>query len=151
MSQILKVNKITAEQCKPLRHLVLWPHIEKESDCVIDIDHRKDAIHLGAFYNNEIISVCSLFEMKTDKLSFATQYRLRAMATHPNYRGLNAGKAVVEKAVELTKEKEFDVLWCDARKIALGFYEKCGFEVTGDFYEVRNIGPHKLMYVPLKS
>ncbi len=146
---MIQVNKISAEQCRSLRHRVLWPHIELEEDCNIDIDKRKDAIHLGAFYENQIISVCSLFEMKTEKIDFASQYRLRAMATDPNFRGMNAGKLVVEKAIEIIRKNGYEVLWCDARKVALGFYEKCGFLVTGEFYPVRNIGPHKLMYFPL--
>ena len=147
--QNITVKRIKAEECRPLRHKVLWPHIELIEECNIDIDNRGDAIHIGAFLEDELISICSLFEMRTKKLDFKKQYRLRAMATNPNFRGVNAGKAVVEKAIELTREKNYQVLWCDARKVALGFYEKCGFGVTGDFYEVRNIGPHKLMYYPL--
>ena len=131
--------------------MVLWPHIELEEDCNIEIDQRADAIHLGAFYDGQIISVCSLFEMKKERLNFATQYRLRAMATNPNFRGKSVGKQLVEKAIEIIKEKGYEVLWCDARKVALGFYEKCGFSVKGDFYQVKNIGLHKLMYFPLKS
>jgi len=148
---MMKVSRISAEQCKPLRHSVLWRHIELEIDCDIDIDQREDAIHLGAYFNDQIISVCSLFEMTTENLMYASQLRLRAMATNPDFRGQNAGRAVVKKAIELASEKNYDVLWCDAREVALGFYEKCGFQVKGDFYQVRNIGPHKLMYFPLKS
>ena len=33
-------------------------------------------------------------------------------------------------------------LWCNARVPALGFYQRCGFEVEGDEFEIDGIGPH---------
>ena len=137
---------ISARETRALRHLVLWPHIPKEEDCVIDVDHRPDAIHLGAFENGNLLSVLSLFEMSTPKLPMKYQYRLRAMATHPAYRNRGAGKLLVEYAQDIMRTKQVDVLWCDARKVALGFYEKLNFESLDEWYEVPNIGMHKLMY-----
>ncbi|MFK7757715.1 MAG: GNAT family N-acetyltransferase [Flavobacteriales bacterium] len=145
----ISVRKIDAEECKPLRHQVLWPHIPLEKDCVIDIDLRIDAIHLGAFISGKIVGVCSLFQMKNDLLPYSNPYRLRAMATSPEVRGSGAGTAIVEHAIKITRDLGHDVLWCDARAVALGFYDRLGFKTHGDFYNVRNIGPHKLMYYPL--
>ncbi len=144
------VKKINPDQCKPLRHRVLWPHIELQEDCNIDIDTRKDAIHLGAFQDDEIISICSLFQNKNPDLdSSKKQYQLRAMATDLESRGLNAGRAVVEEAIKVLHRQGTEILWCHAREVALGFYAKLGFKVKGDFYEVPKIGPHKLMYYEL--
>lgn len=142
----MTVRQITAEGTRALRHEVLWPHIENLEDCIIDIDERKDAIHLGAFHKGRLVSVCSLFEMNTPKLEFENQYRLRAMATHPDCRGLNAGKSIIEYALKLLADKSYDVLWCDAREVALGFYGKLGFDFIDEWYEVPNVGAHKLMY-----
>ena len=146
---MIEVKRISPEETKELRFLVLWPHKPDVASCTIDIDHREDAIHLGAFEGDRIIGICSLFEMTTTKLSFEKQYRLRAMATHPEARGKHAGKAIVEEAIRLVKEAGYDVLWCDARKVALGFYERLGFQLIDEWYEVPMIGPHKLMYFPL--
>lgn len=146
---MITVKQILADQTRPLRHLVLWPHIENESDCVIDIDNREDAIHLGAFLDNNIVGVCSLFRMESPRLEHPKQYRLRAMATHPDVRGMHAGQAIVEHAIEQIRSMGYDVLWCDARKIALGFYEKMGFTIIDEWYEVRNIGPHKTAFIEL--
>ena len=43
-----------------------------------------------------------------------------------------------------------ELLWCDARLEATGFYERLGFKMKGEIYNVPNIGPHKLMYIELK-
>lgn len=145
------VRRITAEETRPLRHLVLWPHLHDVASCVIDIDHREDAFHIGAFDRDRLVGVCSLFEMHTPKLPDAQQYRLRAMATHPDVRGMGAGKVVVDAALSAVQSLQKDVLWCDARKVALGFYTRMGFDRIDQWYEVRNIGPHQLMYYRFKS
>jgi GNAT superfamily N-acetyltransferase len=147
---MMEARLITPKETHSLRHRVLWPHIDNEEDCVIDIDHRPDAIHLGTFDGEKLVSILSLFEMTTPKLEHARQYRLRAMATDPEYTGRGAGRVIVMEAKRLLAAKGYDVLWCDARKVALGFYERLGFETIDEWYEVRNIGLHKLMYFELR-
>ncbi len=137
---------ITPELTKPLRHQVLWPHIADENNCTIDIDNRSDAIHLGTYDDERLVSILSLFQMDTPKLPDVKQYRLRAMATDPDYRGRGAGTLIVELAKYMIDDMGYDVLWCDARKVALGFYNRLEFQEIDEWYEVRNIGLHKLMY-----
>ena len=142
----MEVREIHATETRILRHKVLWPHLLSSEDCTIDIDEREDAIHLGAFVNGSLVGVCSLFEMETPKLRGNRMYRLRAMATDTTVRGTGVGRAIVEHALELIQSKGYDLLWCDARKVALGFYERMGFDRIDEWYEVRTIGPHQLMF-----
>lgn len=144
------IRIISPQLTRPLRHKVLWPHIERVEDCIIDIDEREDAIHLGVFDGDRLVSVGSLFAMTTPKLHQQKVYRLRAMATDPDYRGKQSGRALIEKAVELLKEKRTEVLWCDARKNAVGFYKALGFSQLPEEYEVPKIGPHYFMWIDLK-
>ena len=144
-----EVRAIESPLTRPLRHRVLWPHIKQESDCIIDIDERADAIHLGTFDGDRLVSVGSLFAMNTQKLDFTYQYRLRAMATDAEYRGKDAGRVLIETAIAKLKGITAEVLWCDARLHATGFYEKLGFQKLEEVYEVKNIGPHQFMWVEL--
>lgn len=144
-----EVKQIDAAQTHYLRHQVLWPHILKEEDCVIDMDHREDAIHLGCFYGEEIVSIGSLFQVGSSKIQAEYPYRLRAMATDPHWRGKNAGKELILFAFDLLRKKKVDVLWCDARKVAVGFYTTLGFEILLEEYEVPRIGPHYFMWKKL--
>lgn len=142
----IETRLITPEQTRPLRHLVLWPHIAKEEDCVIDIDHRDDAFHLGVFVDGELKCIGSFFAMQSDKIPFSKQYRLRAMATHPDWHGRGLARQLILHALDILKNKEQDILWCDARLKAVGFYERLGFSQIDEVYEVPKIGPHKFMW-----
>jgi hypothetical protein len=42
-----------------------------------------------------------------------------------------------------------DLVWCDARAAAAGFYERMGFRVVTAPYEISPIGPHLGMLVEL--
>jgi GNAT superfamily N-acetyltransferase len=132
-----------------LRHKVLWPHIPKLEDCVIDIDESPGAIHLGVFLDSRLISVGSLFEMHSAKIPHTVQYRLRAMATDPDFRGRHSGGMLLENAKLILRQKGIDALWCDARLSAVGFYERLGFHKLPEVYEVKNIGPHHFMWFDL--
>ena len=67
--------------------------------------------------------------------------------------GNGVGEAIINEAVKILKEGDVKVLWCDAREVAWGFYERCGFAFASneegyecDAYTVPNIGLHKMMY-----
>ena len=137
---------ISAEQTHHLRHKVLWPHIATEEECVIDIDHSDGAIHLATMDQDRIVSIGSLFKTNSSKVDFKKQYRLRAMATDPDYRKHGCGKILLTKALDILSSQDIEVLWCDARIAAVGFYTKLGFEVIDEVYDVPRIGPHKFMY-----
>ena len=49
------------------------------------------------------------------------------MATDPRVRGLGAGRALVAEGLVRVAARGGDLVWCDARKAAVGFYERIGF------------------------
>lgn len=148
---VFQVRQISPELTRPLRHLVLWPHIEKESDCVIDMDDQPAGFHLGVFDGDKLVSIGSFFPQSSSKRPASNPYRLRAMATHPDYRGRDAGKALVLQGLDMLRDRKVDMLWCDARLNAVPFYSKLGFSAMEEIYEVPKIGPHKFMWVDLKE
>jgi predicted GNAT family N-acyltransferase len=148
---MLSVSQIQPDQTKELRHLVLWPHLASVADCSIDIDDRQDAIHLGTFHEKRIVAIGSFFELHSTKINSVLQYRLRAMASDPSYRGMHAGKLLVEEGISILRSKGVDALWCDARLNAVGFYSRLGFQSLPEVYEVPLIGPHKFMWIELHS
>ena len=53
-----------------------------------------------------------------------------------------------EKVKEYSKEKAVHYIYCHSRDVARAFYEKCGFQVKGDFFEEVGI-KHWYMYINL--
>ena len=143
------VKEIRPKDCYFIRHQVLWQH-KSFDDCGIDTDDQEGAFHLGAYKDDQLICVASFFKQRQAKFSEQHQYRLRAMATLSGAQNTGAARVLLNTAFQILKEKGQDLLWCDARIIAAGFYEKLGFEKLGDTYSIPIIGLHYLMYKTLK-
>jgi GNAT superfamily N-acetyltransferase len=143
----MHVQKIPVALTRELRHLVLWPHIERRIDCAIPTEETTPGVfHLGVIDNGNIASIGTFFPMSSTKLDIRKQYRLRAMATHPDYAGKGCGRLLITYSIQLLREEGVEVLWCDARLGAVGFYEALGFSSLDEIYDVPKIGPHKFMW-----
>ena len=69
------------------------------------------------------------------------------MATDPAVRGTGAGRALVAEVLARVAGLGGDLVWCDARAAAVGFYERMGFRVLTEPYEISPIGPHLGMVI----
>ncbi len=76
-------------------------------------------------------------------------WQLRGMATDPLVRGAGAGRALVAEGLVRLATAGADLVWCDAREAAVGFYEKMGFALVTDSYDVPAVGPHRGMLIRL--
>jgi len=146
----MTIKELPAADIRKLRHEVLWPHKSSFEDCMIEPDHISTTFHMGALENNEVVGTSTFLIDVNEKFDTKCQYRLRAMATSPSVRGKQVGRQIIEASIQKLKNMKIDLLWCDARLEATGFYEKLGFTMMGEIYNVPNIGPHKLMYLKLK-
>lgn len=145
----MKIKLIHISEIKQLRHDVLWPHKASLKDCVITADELETTFHMGAVDNDIVIGTSTFLVDNNPQFESKHQYRLRAMATSPSVRGKQLGRQIIEASIEKLRTMNIDLLWCDARLEATGFYEKLGFIIKGEIYNVPNIGPHKLMYLEL--
>jgi GNAT superfamily N-acetyltransferase len=145
---VLEVRIIEPEMTYSLRHIVLRPS-QRIEDSKYDTDHEEDAFHIGAFFQGKLISVASFIIDRNPDFSIEWQYRLRQMATLEEYRKLGAGRAVVNFAENILKERGFDFIWCKGRTKVQKYYEKLGFKPYGDVFDYPPIGPHIVMYKQL--
>jgi len=142
------------DDLKRTRFDVLWPHLEDASFASLEVDLDKSAIHIAAENEKgEVVGVASLFEQDPprypNEFKESNVMRLRAMGVRPEVRGTGVGEAIINFAVEYCRMRGYYAIWCDAREVAFGFYEKQQFKYVdeNDTYEVKNIGPHKTMYL----
>ena len=114
---------------KPLGLALLAEELEKEKDDVL----------MGAFEDDDRLLGCCLLT----KMDPAT-IRLRQMAVPNNMQGKGIGRALMVFAENIARDLGYKRLTMHARKTALGFYQKLGYQVTGDeFLEVTI--PHYIM------
>ena len=164
----VRVKRVSSQDVRALRHRVLWPHKASPDVCVIDLDDAPHAIHLAAFANQNLpwglaahgqqgslVGACSLFDQPCERLAVpgrdGQSMRLRVMGTLPEARGWGAGAALIARAAEEVRSLGKEVLWCDAREVAFGFYQRMGFVFLNDTYDIPDIGPHRTMALDLSS
>src|SRR4030066_821521 len=140
---MIQIKENSAQETFPIRLEVLRKNIPLPFEFNGDFD--SDTIHLGAFKNDKLIAVSSY--MKANYKDFeGNQYQLRGMATLTEYQGFGAGKLMLQKAVQILKEKNRNLLWCNARIAAVDFYKKQGFQTFGEKFEISYVGDHYVMF-----
>lgn len=114
----------------------------------VQFEHDDDdqTFHLGAFSDNKLVSVASFYYQKHPELEGEHHYRLRGMATHPDFQRKGLSQELLKVAFPIIKQNFCSLVWCNARESALGFYQKVGFENHHGPFDIPGIGPHFLMY-----
>lgn len=150
-SSNISIEQIMASQTLDLRTRILRPGQPIEI-CHYPEDNLSSTFHLGAFVHEEgfdpVLAANGTF-MKDAHQFFPealNPYRLRGMATDLHYRGMGLGSQIIQQAEMLLKVMNCDLLWFNARENAFTFYEKNGFTLIGDMFDIPGAGPHKVMY-----
>ena len=128
----------TVRRCHPgevavLRQQVLRPHQRLD-----DVAFRRDLDEGSAHFCAEdtqggivcVASVCH--EAPPWSPGAEPAWRLRGMATAPEWRGKGAGSQVLAAVVDHVAQAGGGLLWCNARLPAVGFYQRAGMSTTGE-------------------
>jgi GNAT superfamily N-acetyltransferase len=144
----MEVLRIKAIDTHLIRHKMLRPNGTLE-DCIFQGDGDELTFHLGAFVDKKLVSVASFYFEKHPNFSDSYQYRLRGMATLPEFQGQGLSSALLRTAFPVIKQNQCSLLWCNAREKAQGFYSKVGFTPTGELFTIPQIGKHQLMSIKI--
>ena len=100
-----------------------------------NLDKEKEDILIGFFDEDDIEGCCILTpENKTN-------IRLRQMAVLSGLQRSGIGRVIMNFAENVARDKGYKVLHMHARKSAVGFYQKLGYEIVGEEFEEVTI-PH---------
>lgn len=144
-NSLVSVKKINTHDTYKIRHQVLRQGKPIES-CKFEGDDLSTTIHLGLFYYGELIGVASYMENNSELFQPHTQYQLRGMAILQQFQGKKFGNVLLEHGHKLLKLKNCDLIWCNAREVAVNFYTNAGFQITGNSFQIPEIGTHFVMY-----
>lgn len=147
MNSMIRIIKLKAEDTYSIRKEVLRKNMTLSHK--MKGDHDSDALHLGIYKSEKLVCIGSFMKATRADLS-GRQYQLRGMATSGSAQGKGYGKLLLQEAETILKNKDIDIIWCNARVVAIDFYKKMGYQVIGEVFEAPQIGPHYVMYKKLK-
>lgn len=125
----LTIRSITPEQTYPLRHTVLWPDKPFE---YVKVENDADGYHFGAFLNDNLVAVISLYV--DSQIANPVRGRFRKFAAHPDYQRMGIGSRLMEHIIAEARRLGATELWCDARLDAADFYRRFGMEAVSDVF-----------------
>ena len=140
---MIEVKRISAEDTYKVRLEVLRKNIALPYK--FNGDNDENTFHLGVFKDDTLIAVSSFMKSVHKDLE-GSQYQLRGMATLNEFQGFGAGKLMIQEAILILTELEVKFLWCNARIVAVKFYEKQGLAIMGTSFDVPKIGEHYVMF-----
>ncbi|MCW2961781.1 MAG: family N-acetyltransferase [Thermoleophilia bacterium] len=148
MTEPVEARPIDATATYDLRHRVLRPDAPME-DVQFDGDELATTHHMGAFRGDALIAIATVYREARPDSDGDDEWRLRGMAAEPAARGTGAGRAALDAIEAHARAEGGRLLWCNARTPAIGFYERAGWIVLGEEFEIPSAGPHYVMEKPL--
>lgn len=103
-----------------------------------ELEKEKENMLIGAFEEEDMLGCCMLVEEDPDTV------RLRQMAVLNDLQGKGIGRALMNFAENLARDRGYKTLSMHARKNTIGFYEKMGYRVASDEFTEITI-PHIIM------
>ena len=122
---MIAIEQIRPELTWRLRQRVLYP-AEKLYDVQMDEDNH--GYHFGAFENNELIGVVSLFQKGKD-------FQFRKFVVDESMQNKGIGTALLNYILDFSINEGAERIWCNARLSAIGFYLRSGFSQTGILFK----------------
>ncbi len=150
MNSPIEVRETVAEQTLALRTKVLRPGHAPDAR-LFGVADTEETRHFAAFDGEQIVGACYMVARAAPFESVSRAWQLRGMAVDPYRQGQGIGAILVRHVEGEAARANVELMWFNARKIAVGFYEKLGFAVIGDEFDIATIGPHLQMWKRLGS
>ncbi len=139
------IKKIDYKDTFIVRHPVLRAGKSIES-CFFDGDDLETTTHFGFFVVDKLIGVISVYQNKNATFNADNQRQIRGMAVLKEEQVHGYGKQLLERAESDCIEKNVEIIWFNAREKAVGFYQKSGYQIAGNSFEIDGIGTHYVMF-----
>lgn len=103
-----------------------------------ELDREHEDLLIGCFEDDRMEGCCLLTKVDDKAV------RLRQMAVLSGLQGKGFGRALMQFAENLARDRGYQKITMHARKTAVGFYEKLGYKVNGGEFQEISI-PHFIM------
>lgn len=102
-----------------------------------ELAKEKDHLLIAAYDDEQLMGCCMLVEE-------GKNVRLRQMAVVNDLQGKGIGRALMDFAENLSRDRGYKKITMHARKEAIGFYQKLGYVVVGEEFRELNIPHYKM-------
>ena len=143
--QTYQIRQITSRETFSVRHPVLREGRPIE-DCIFEDDDLETTYHFGLFLGESLVGVATFLSNKNSTFKENTQYQLRGMAVLQSHQNLGLGDAILKNGEQFLISKNIDMLWFNAREIAVNFYKKNNYQIIGKSFKIKGVGIHYVMY-----
>lgn len=138
-------RRVRLEDVIGLRHQVLRQGLPRQA-AIFDGDDDPAARHYGAFEDGRLIGCATLHLNRWDG---QPAWQLRGMAVAEGLRSRGIGRQLLRFIDQDLSDSPVRFLWCNARVPASAFYQKLGWEVVSEVFEIPTAGPHvKMIRLP---
>ena len=121
---MISIEQIRPELTWRLRQQVLYP---AQKLYEMELDEDNDGIHFGAFTDNALVGIISLFQQDT-------VFQFRKLTVLHEFQKMGIGNSLLNYITDYAQESGGTRIWCNARATAIGFYLKAGFLQTGKLF-----------------
>jgi len=139
------IKQISSQETFAVRQPVLRPGKAIET-CIFEGDDLLATVHFGIYDNKALAGVISVFKANHNFFTEESQHQIRGMAVLHNFQKMGLGEKLVRHAEEYIIKQHGTRIWFNAREIAVGFYERMGYTIIGEPFDIGDIGRHYVMH-----
>ena len=135
-------QEVSIDDVIDLRHANLRQGLPRET-AVFDGDRADTSRHVAAYVAGRVVGCATVHASHWEG---EPAWQLRGMAVAPELRGRGVGQALLAfLEAGLRDASSARALWCNARVPAVGFYERQGWRVVSEPFDIPTAGPHVRM------
>ena len=140
-----EIKKISSRDTFLVRHPILREGKPVES-CQFDGDDLQTTTHFGLFENENMIGTVSVYKTNSPLFTEKIQFQIRGMAVLEDFQSKGYGEQLLKAAENFCFEEKADLIWFNAREKAIPFYQKSGYKIIGNAFDIPNVGIHFVMF-----
>jgi predicted GNAT family N-acyltransferase len=133
------IELVTRDEVLSLRHTVFRPHLPPSS-AEYPEDNRPGIFHLGVRDDSGTLISCVTF--LPEPFDGEPAWRFRGMATAAAHRNHGIGGRLLAAGLAEVAVRGGNLVWCNGRSAAADFYQRHGFTVSGEEFDLPPIGKH---------
>jgi predicted GNAT family N-acyltransferase len=147
-SSSIEIRRASPHEVIDLRHEVLRQGLPR-AEAINPGDDAETTRHFVAIQDEKVVGCVTLL---LNEWQGEVAWQLRGMGVAPALQRSGIGRRLLDTVeASVLSDRPSCVLWCNARTTATDFYEKSGWAVASEVFEIPTAGPHVKMIKRLKA